>query len=127
MVMNKENKSPNHATADDSSGNISDSKAPGTGLEKATIGPDMGKHTADGEPLSQKRDANNEAHHEDDESEMSDDPEDNAIEKMAQDVGAGVGKTAEAIARAPMDLSLAIAQGMLLLLLHMRWPIFESR
>jgi hypothetical protein len=72
----------------------------------------MGKHTASGEPLSQRRDAANEAHHEDDESEMSDDAEDNAIEEMAQDVGAGVGKTAEAIARAPMDLSLAIAQGM---------------
>lgn len=110
--VEKENENPNGPTAEDSSGHISDSKAPGTGLEKATIGPDMGKHTASGEPLSQRRDAANEAHHEDDESEMSDDAEDNAIEEMAQDVGAGVGKTAEAIARAPMDLSLAIAQGM---------------
>ncbi|KAE9380497.1 glycosyltransferase family 1 protein [Stipitochalara longipes BDJ] len=110
-VMNKENKNLNNADAENSSGSISDSKAPGTGLEKATIGPDMGKHTASGEPLSQKRDADSEARHDDDESEMSDDPEDNAIEEMAQDVGAGVGKTAEAIARAPMDLSLAIAQG----------------
>jgi len=124
-IIKKENEHPNTTTANDSSGDISDSRAPGTGLEKATFGPDMGKHTASGEPLSQKRDADNEAHAEDDESEMSDDPEDNAIEEMAQDVGAGVGKTAEAIARAPMDLSLAIAQGMLLHLLHMRRPMFE--
>ena len=114
----KENKNHRTATAENSSGDISDSKAPGNGLEKATIGPDMGKHTASGEPLSQKRDADNEAHDKDDESEMSDDPEDNAIEEMAQDVGAGVGKTAEAIARAPMDLSLAIAQGMLFFYFH---------
>lgn len=106
-------KNPNDVAAENSSSHISDSKAPGTGFEKATIGPDMGKHTASGEPLSQKREADTEAQHEeeDDESELSDDPGDNAIEEMAQDVGAGVGKTAEAIARAPMDLSLAIAQG----------------
>ena len=113
--VEKGTENPNKTAAEDSSGHISDSKAPGTGLEKATIGPDMGKHTASGEPLPPRRDADNEAHHEDNESEMSDDPEDNAIEEMAQDVGAGVGKTAEAIARAPMDLSLAIAQGMIFL------------
>lgn len=112
-VIKKENETSNDATAESSSGHISDSKAPGTGLEKATIGSDMGKHTPSGEPLSQKRDADNEAQHEDEDNEsaLSDDPGDNAIEEMAQDVGAGVGKTAEAIARAPMDLSLAIAQG----------------
>jgi hypothetical protein len=111
--VKKGSKNPNDVTAEDSSGHILDSKAPGTGFEKATNGPDMGKHTASGEPLSQKREADTEAQHEeeDDESELSDDPGDNAIEEMAQDVGAGVGKTAEAIARAPMDLSLAIAQG----------------
>jgi hypothetical protein len=111
--VKKGNKNPNDVTAEDSSGHISDSKAPGTGLEKATIGPDMGKHAASGEPLSQKQDADTEAQHEeeDDESELSDDPGDNAIGEMAQDIGAGVGKTAEAIARAPMDLSLAVAQG----------------
>jgi hypothetical protein len=110
--VKKGNKNPNDVTAEDS-GHILDSKAPGTGFEKATNGPDMGKHTASGEPLSQKREADTEAQHEeeDDESELSDDPGDNAIEEMAQDVGAGVGKTAEAIARAPMDLSLAVAQG----------------
>jgi hypothetical protein len=108
-VINKENENSNDTTAEDSSAHISEPKAPGT--EKATVGPDMGKYTTSGEPLSQKQDADNEAHLEDDESGMSDDAEDNAIEEMAQDVGAGVGKTAEAIARAPMDLSLAIAQG----------------
>jgi hypothetical protein len=112
-AVKKENQKPNETTAEDSSGNISESKAPVTGLEKATYGADMGKHTASGEPLSQKQNAENEAQHEDDESELSDDPENYAVEEMAQDVRAGVGKTAEAIARAPMDLSLAIAQGTL--------------
>jgi hypothetical protein len=109
--VQKEHEHSNDSTVEESSGHISESKAPGGSLEKATIGPDMGKHTASGEPLPQKQEADNETHHEDDESEMSDDVEDNAIEEMAQDIGAGVGKTAEAIARAPMDLSLAIAQG----------------
>jgi hypothetical protein len=111
-IINQENENPNDLAAEDSSGYISESKAPGTGLEKATRGPDMGKHTTSGEPLSQKQNMNEEAKREDHESELSDDPEDNAVEEMAQAVGAGVGKTAEAIAKAPMDLSLAIAQGM---------------
>lgn len=99
------------SSSENSSGNISESKAPGTGLEKATRGPDMGKHTASGEPLSQMEAADNEALHEEDESELSDDPEDHVLEEMTQNVSDGVGKTAEAIARAPMDLSLAVAQG----------------
>lgn len=110
-AIKNENEKPKETTAEDSSGDISEPKAPGTGLEKATCGADMGKHTASGEPLSQKQDAENEAQHEDDESELSDDPENYAVEEMAQHVGAGVGKTAEVIARAPMDLSLAIARG----------------
>jgi len=42
---------------------------------------------------------------------LSDDPDTNAAEDMAHDVGSGLGKTAESLARMPMDLSLAIAQG----------------
>ena len=95
----------------DSTDLIPDSSAPGRGDEKATQGPDMGKHTSLGEPLSQTQIANHEAEQEDDDSELSEDPEDNAAEEMIKDIGAGAGKTAEAIARAPMDLSLAIAQG----------------
>jgi hypothetical protein len=112
-AVKRENETPNDAATEESLSHTSDSKAPGNGLEKATAGPDMGQHTTSGEPLPQKRDAVHEAQCEDenDDSELSDDPGDNTIEEMAQDVGAGVGKTAEAIARAPMDLSLAIAQG----------------
>ncbi|PQE26874.1 glycosyltransferase family 28 domain-containing protein [Rutstroemia sp. NJR-2017a BVV2] len=42
---------------------------------------------------------------------LSSDPSENPAEEIALDVGLGLGRTAEAIARAPMDLSLALAQG----------------
>jgi hypothetical protein len=90
---------------------VPDSSAPGRRDEKATQGPDMGKHTSSGQPLSQTQIASHEAEQEDNDSELSEDPEDNAAEEMIKDIGVGAGKTAEAIARAPMDLSLAIAQG----------------
>jgi len=107
----EKNKNPESSPSKGSTDIIPDQKAPGKGNEKATTGPDMGKHTAIGEPMSQKRQAEEEAQHEDDESELSDDPEANVAEEMAYNMGSGLGKTAEAIARAPMDLSLAIAQG----------------
>ncbi|KUJ23026.1 UDP-Glycosyltransferase/glycogen phosphorylase [Mollisia scopiformis] len=93
---------------------ISTTRSRGTG--SAASDPGMGKHTIQGEPVQQKHDAENEHKQrdnddDDDDSELSDDPEENAIEEMAHNVGSGVGKTAEAIARSPMDLSLAIAQG----------------
>ncbi|PQE07628.1 UDP-glucosesterol transferase protein [Rutstroemia sp. NJR-2017a BBW] len=44
-------------------------------------------------------------------SDLSSDPSENPAEEIALDVGLGLGRTAEAIARAPMDLSLALAQG----------------
>jgi hypothetical protein len=70
----------------------------------------MGKYTESGKPMSQIQGANNEAEHGGDESELSKDPDDNTAE-IVRDIGAGAGKTAGAIARAPMDLSLALAQG----------------
>lgn len=103
----QENQFPNDA-------GIPASKAPSTGMEKVTSGPDLGKHSQMGEPMSQKRDAQNEAQHEHDDdavSELSDDPEDNVAVETGKNVGSGIAKTAEYIARAPMDLTLAIAQG----------------
>ena len=100
---------------DSSTGKVQSSKEPHTGDEVGTPGPVPGKTNASGEPLAERQIAIREAEQEnaddDNNSELSDDPENTAVEEMAQDVGAGVGKTAEAIARAPMDLSLAIAQG----------------
>ena len=46
-----------------------------------------------------------------DELNLSDDPDNNAAEDAGKDVSCGLGHTAEAFARAPMDLSLALAQG----------------
>jgi len=101
--------------------NIPDSKAPAKGVkEKATTGADIGKHTTRGEPLAHNKAANKQQYEEDedeedtaidDDSELSDEPQDTAVEEIAQDVGVGLGRTAEAVARAPMDLSLAVAQG----------------
>ncbi|CZR52059.1 probable sterol glucosyltransferase [Phialocephala subalpina] len=99
--------------AEDKLANIAHTRSRGEG--SAAGHPGMGKHSVQGEPLQQKHDANDEQDHQnrgdDEESELSDDPEDNAAEEVAHDIGSGVGKTAESIARAPMDLSLAIAQG----------------
>ena len=81
----------------------------------------MDKHTVSGEPVHQKNNAEEEGkqrEHEkqqngedDDGSDLSDDPDNNAAEDVGKDVGSGLGHTAEAFARAPMDLSLAMAQG----------------
>ncbi|KAF8852404.1 UDP-Glycosyltransferase/glycogen phosphorylase [Acephala macrosclerotiorum] len=99
--------------AEDKPDNIAHTRSRGGG--SAAGHPGMGKHSVQGEPLLQKQGANNEDKHhdgdDDDESELSDDPKDNAAEEMAHDIGSGVGKTAESIARAPMDLLLAFAQG----------------
>lgn len=85
---------------------------------------DLGKHTVSGVAVSQKKEANldtkkDQAHQqkegqeddEDEDSVLSDDPDDNVATEVANNVGEGVGKTAEALARAPMDLALAISQG----------------
>lgn len=89
-----------------------DLKAPNQSDNRATAWPDMGKHNTQGEPMGHNKDANRE---DDDaagaESELSDDYIHNTAKQIAQDVGTGLGKTAEALARAPMDLSLAVAQG----------------
>ncbi|QSZ35887.1 hypothetical protein DSL72_007009 [Monilinia vaccinii-corymbosi] len=42
---------------------------------------------------------------------LSSDPIPNKAEDVAKDIGHGFGETAEAVARAPMDLALALAQG----------------
>lgn len=83
---------------------IDDAKAPAKADDKATAGPDMSKHTIKGMPVTEGNSSDNE-------SILSDDPQEHPAEEIAQDVGMGVGKTVEAIARAPVDLSLALAQG----------------
>ena len=42
---------------------------------------------------------------------LSAEPEETAAEEIVQDVGSGVGRTMEAMALAPLDLSVAVAQG----------------
>ncbi|RAL67221.1 hypothetical protein DID88_007996 [Monilinia fructigena] len=42
---------------------------------------------------------------------LSSDPTRNEAEEVAKDIGNGFGESAEAVARAPMDLALALAQG----------------
>jgi hypothetical protein len=99
---------------------IPNSKAPAKGIDdKATSGPDMGKHTVSGEPVAQVCDAQREENEQqeqnddecDDESSLSDDLEDNVAEDVGKHVGSGLGQTAKAFAKAPMDFSLALAQG----------------
>jgi hypothetical protein len=116
------NNEPNYPFLRESAGGIPDSKVPTRGSEgKATIALNMGKHTVSGEPVHQKHDAEEEEkkrEHEqqqndedDDGSDMSDDPDNTAAENVGKDVCSGLRHTAEAFARAPMDLSLALAQG----------------
>lgn len=114
---NNENASKENASDSAAKGTFakrSKPRLPGEGIFKATSGPDLGKHTETGEPMAQKHQISNEARQGDNASVLSDDPEENAATEIAQNVGQGVGKTAEIIARAPMDLTLAIAQGKLL-------------
>ena len=85
----------------------------------------LGKHTTSGEPISPAdgrgqldtsiddatQDALGDPNIDGTESVLSADPQENAAEEIAHDVGSGIGQSAGAIARAPMDLSLAVAQG----------------
>lgn len=74
-----------------------------------------GRKDTRGEPIFSKKEAQHEADRQaEKDEELSDDPDQNPAEEMAQNVGKGLGKSAEALARMPMDLSLAIAQGMLI-------------
>jgi hypothetical protein len=95
------------------------------GVKKIIDRPALGGHTVSGEPVVEKGRAKDEDEREhakkkkeDDNgnetdvvSMLSADPVDNAATEMANDLSEGVGKTAEALARAPMDLALAISQG----------------
>ncbi|KAK0107754.1 hypothetical protein ONS96_003551 [Cadophora gregata f. sp. sojae] len=96
---------------------IKNEKAHRAGMEKVTSGPDLGKHTTTGEPIAEKKaakdeqKAQDEGEADDNDSVLSDDPEDNVAEEFGKNVTSGVGKTAGFIAKAPMDLALAIAQG----------------
>jgi len=113
----KDHQRRNEDADKDPTDDIPDEKAPGRGMEKITSGPDLGKHTTTGEPMAEKKAAKDEEkaqdqeEADDNESVLSDDPEDNAAEELGKNVTSGVGKTAGFIAKAPMDLSLAIAQG----------------
>ncbi len=95
-------------------GDSLDDQSPSGGIEKVTSNPGLCNHTETGEPMAQKISANQEAQHQHDDDEdsvISDDPAGNAAEEIGKNVGSGVGKTAGFIAKAPMDLTLAVAQG----------------
>ncbi|EHK98999.1 putative Sterol 3-beta-glucosyltransferase [Glarea lozoyensis 74030] len=72
----------------------------------------MGKHTPSGEPIPAHRAANGDSAEDYfDKASIATAPEDNPAEEYARDVGGGLGRTGEAVARLPMDLTLAVAQG----------------
>ncbi|KAF7928034.1 uncharacterized protein EAE97_009832 [Botrytis byssoidea] len=82
----------------------------------------MANHTTSGEPTRQYSQANREEQQQqqqnsqpknniDNQSVISSDPIHNEAEAVVKDIGHGFGETAEAVARAPMDLALALAQG----------------
>jgi hypothetical protein len=85
----------NQSSKENTNDSILNSHVPSKSEHKATSGPDLGKHTTEGEPMEQKKDASREQHDldaiPDDDSEISDDPDGNAAEEMAQDVGMGFG------------------------------------
>ncbi|KAI9735700.1 MAG: hypothetical protein M1818_006308 [Claussenomyces sp. TS43310] len=83
-------------------------RAPAQTNDKATEGSDLGQHTTSGEPRSQSRRKNTGG---DGASIASADPDQNLTEEVAMDIGTGFQKTGEALASAPLDLTLAIAQG----------------
>jgi hypothetical protein len=72
----------------------------------------MGRKDTRGEPIIQKDHSKDMNDRDVEDSELSDDPDQHPAEEMVHDVGKGLGKSAEALARLPMDLSLAVAQGM---------------
>ncbi|KAF7862026.1 hypothetical protein EAF04_007906 [Stromatinia cepivora] len=77
----------------------------------------MANHTTSGEPTRQYSQANQEEQNSqaatnfENQSTLSRESTTNEAEAVAKDIGYGFGKTAEAVARAPMDLALALAQG----------------
>ncbi|KAH6713659.1 hypothetical protein BKA61DRAFT_518360 [Leptodontidium sp. MPI-SDFR-AT-0119] len=113
----KENKPSDGSAPKEATDDTPDAKSPGEGIEKVTSGPDLGKHTTSSEPVAEKnaakgeQKAKDEERADDNDSVLSDDPEDNAAEEFSKNVTSGVGKTAGFIAKAPMDLTLAVAQG----------------
>ena len=73
---------------------------------------DVVDHATKGNPIEQRGHENGD----DDtvtlnDSILSAEPEETAAEEIVQDVGSGVGRTMEAMALAPLDLSVAVAQG----------------
>lgn len=107
--------SASEPSSTDSAEHVADTLAPARGMEKVTSGTGLGKKTSSGEPMSKGRQANkkeNKDHDDhDNDSVLSADPSGNMAEEMARDAGEGLSGTAEHLARMPMDLSLAIAQG----------------
>jgi UDP:flavonoid glycosyltransferase YjiC (YdhE family) len=76
--------------------------APAKSNDKATAGPDLGKHTTVGSPIQEHNDRNHEPR--DDETDggdsiLSADPEEDVAEVVAQDVGQGLAKSGEALLR----------------------------
>ncbi|KAM3065171.1 hypothetical protein ACMFMG_010367 [Clarireedia jacksonii] len=113
IAEGKENAKPLTADAE-SPAESQGLKPPGP---SSPFGAELSNHTPSGEPTrqgshpppeepSKPKDKDN-----DNTSLISSDPSENPAEEIALDVGLGLGRTAEAIARAPMDLSLALAQG----------------
>lgn len=78
--------------------------------ERTTSDNDFGIKTTSGMPLSSENQQKG-GNTTDDDSILSENPHEKAAGEVAQDIGSGLGQTAEALARAPMDLSLAVAQG----------------
>lgn len=107
------------ASAQNSSRTSGDDPQSPSMISKIINRPALGQHTVSGEPVGAKQVEAEQANQQEkkDEGEddggsvLSADPDENAAEEIANDVGEGVGKTAEALARAPMDLALAISQG----------------
>ncbi|KAG4028377.1 hypothetical protein MFRU_022g00950 [Monilinia fructicola] len=90
------------------------------GAMNSPFGAGMSGHTTSGEPTRQQSQANkgerisqaNQNNYNiDNQSMLSSDPTHNEAEEVAKDIGHGFGESAEAVARAPMDLALALAQG----------------
>ncbi|KAL3421045.1 glycosyltransferase family 28 domain-containing protein [Phlyctema vagabunda] len=102
---------PSGDAPDDNVTNGNPSKGTTSAKQKTRItsGHGLGKHTTSGEPLSPQHEVDESAT--DNDSILSRNPEEHIAGEVAQDVGLGIGQTAEAIARAPMDLSIAVAQG----------------
>ncbi|EDN98665.1 hypothetical protein SS1G_13524 [Sclerotinia sclerotiorum 1980 UF-70] len=112
----KKNGDPNKNTENTNSSPQAQNTSPQAALDSSTNA-GMANHTTSGEPTRQCSQANREeqnlqaADNIEDQSMLSRGSTTNEAEAVAKEIGYGFGRTAEAVARAPMDLALALAQG----------------